>query len=128
MVLRQYTNAKALGSITALIIVIIITGVVFVPIFNALSERASSGSGFGFPSSSLISSASGVNTTFQEQGKPKATNGTELIYNSGIVSGEYAYYNSTSKGYFELEFRNRFLILTCNLPVFHRLCDMHRGA
>ena len=102
MVLRQYTNAKALGSITALIIVIIITGVVFVPIFNALSERASSGSGFGFPSSSTISSASGVNTTFQEQGKPAATNGTELIYNFGIVSGEYAYYNSTSKGYFEL--------------------------
>ena len=98
MVLRQYNNAKVLGGITAFVIVVIIMSIIFVPIF----ELASSGHNFGFPTSSDISSASGINVNFTEQGAPKSTNGSGISHNSGVVSGQYVYYNSTSDGYFEL--------------------------
>lgn len=101
MVLRQHSVAKGFGFIIAFIIFIIIIGMIFVT-FLPLFERGSSGTTFGFPSSSDISSASGVNVTFKEQGQPTPTNGSNIAYNFGIVSGEHVYYNSTSHGYFEL--------------------------
>lgn len=101
MVLRQYSVAKGLGIIVTAAIFIIIMGIIFAPFLHVL-ERGTSGSTFGFPSSSDISSASGINANFEEQGNPSPTNGSALPYHSGIVSGEYVYYNSTSDGSFEL--------------------------
>jgi hypothetical protein len=101
VVLRQYTNAKGLGIIVTFVIFVIILAIIFAPLLP-LFERGTSPASFGFPSSSDISSASGVNTTFEEQGKPASTNLNTLSYNSGIVSGENVYYNSTADGYFEL--------------------------
>lgn len=101
MVLKQWSVAKGLGVIVSIIIFIIIIGVVFFPLFHVF-ERGATGTTFGFPSSSNISNASGINATFDEQGNPVSTNGSFLTYNSGIVSGKYVYYNSTSDGYFEL--------------------------
>ena len=98
MVLRQYNNAKFLGGIIALVMVVIIMGIILVPIF----EIASSGPSFRFPTSSDISNASGINVNFTEQGTPKSTNGSGISHNSGVVSGQYVYYNSTSDGFFEL--------------------------
>jgi hypothetical protein len=101
MVLRQYSVAKGLGVIIAFVIFIIIIGMIFTS-FLPLFERGSSTATFGFPSSSYISSVSGVNVTFKEQGQPIPANGSTITYDSGIVSGEHVYYNSTSHGYFEL--------------------------
>ncbi len=101
MVLRQYAVAKGLGIIVSIAIFIIIMGILITPFLHVL-ERGTSGATFRFPSSSDISSASGVNANFDEQGNPRLTNGSALAYNSGIVSGEYVYYNSTSDGNFEL--------------------------
>lgn len=101
MVFRHYSTAKGLGFIIAFIIFIIILGITLTPLLHVL-ERGTSEATFGFPSSSEISSASGVNATFNEQKNPMPTNGSTFSYNSGIVSGEYVYYNSTSNGYFEL--------------------------
>ena len=101
MVLKQWSVAKGLGIIVSIIIFIIIIGAVFFPLFHVF-ERGATGATFGFPSSSDISNASGINATFDEQGNPIPSNGSFLAYNSGIVSGKYVYYNSTSDGYFEL--------------------------
>ena len=101
MVLRQYSVAKGLGIIVTLAVFVVIMGIIFAPFLHVL-ERGSSEATFGFPSSSDISSASGINANFEERGNPGPTNGSALAYDSGIVSGEYAYYNSTSDGYFEL--------------------------
>ena len=101
MVFRNYSTAKGLGFAVAFVIFIIILGITFTPLLHVL-ERGTSKATFGFPSTSEISSASGVNATFEEQGNPMPTNGSTLSYNSGIVSGEYVYYNSTSNGSFEL--------------------------
>ncbi|MCL4345927.1 MAG: hypothetical protein M1496_06180 [Candidatus Thermoplasmatota archaeon] len=101
MVLRQYAVAKGLGIIVTAVIFVIIIGIILVPFLHVL-DRGTSEAKFGFPSSSDISSASGINANFEEKGNPSPTNGSALAYNSGIVSGEYVYYNSTSDGFFEL--------------------------
>lgn len=101
MVLRQYSVAKGLGIIVGFVIFVIIIAIIFTPFLHVL-ERGTSEATFGFPSSSDLSSASGVNASFEEQRNPSPTNGSTLAYNSGIVSGKYVCYNSTSDGYFEL--------------------------
>ena len=101
MVFRNYSTAKGLGFVVAFVIFIIILGITLAPLLHVV-ERGTSKATFGFPSSSEISSASGVNVTFEEQGSPMPTNGSTFSYNAGIVSGEYVYYNSSSNGYFEL--------------------------
>lgn len=101
MVLRQYSVAKGLGIIVGFVIFVIIIAIIFTPFLHVL-ERGTSEATFGFPSSSDLSGASGVNASFEEQRNPSPTNGSTLAYNSGIVSGKYVCYNSTSDGYFEL--------------------------
>ncbi len=98
MVLRQYSAAKGLGIIVAFVMVIVIFGAIYVP----LIKIASSGPAFGFLTTSDMSSASGINATFKEEGSPRSTNVSELTYHSELVSGQYVFYNSTSNGSFEL--------------------------
>jgi hypothetical protein len=104
MVLREYNNSKAFGAIVAFIIIIVIIGVVFVPVFSALERGVSTASTFGYPSSAVFSGATGINTVYNEQGSPVSANASETGYTSSAVSGQFVCYssNNTSDGYFKL--------------------------